>query len=298
MTTKTGYSLYYKYILIREVEKKIIEIFPSDKIQSPVHLSLGCEIPSILVSELTNNLDKIFPSYRGHAAYLAHGGNLKRFWAELYGRKTGAANGYGGSMHMIDLQNGIQGTSAVVASHIPIACGTAYTMKNSENLVIVYFGDGATETGSFFESINLSDLYDLPMVFICENNKKADSSPLKSRRKQDILRNYINPFCNLRTQVIKKEEDIKTKLRLTELWVSYTGRYRKPCFIEYEVEREIDHVGIDGFIDNEIPYFQFGIEKNEANDIRKEVLKKVEESIEFAEKSPYPTELLGWENAF
>ena len=289
-----GINEYYKYLLIREVEKKIIEIFPSDKIQSPVHLSFGGELPSILISSHTTELDKIFPSYRGHAAYFSHGGNLKRFFAELYGKATGASSGYGGSMHMIDLQKGIQGTSAVVASHIPIACGTAYTMKETNNIVVVYFGEGATESGSFFESINLADLYNLPVLFVCENNSLADSSPMKNRRKKNRIYDYVKSFFHYRINYIEDDIPMKYKRIRIEHAISKIRTDRKPCFFEFQTLREIDHVGIDNFVDNELHPIYFEISDNDAYGIKEEILKRIDEAIKFAEKSPIPENLIGW----
>ena len=120
------YRSLYK---IRRVEEEIARIYPSDKIKSPIHLSLGQEAVAVGVCETLAAQDIVFGSYRSHAMYMAKGGDLKRMFAELYGKATGVAGGKGGSMHLIDVDNFIMGTSAVVGTTIPEAVGYAYGLK-------------------------------------------------------------------------------------------------------------------------------------------------------------------------
>ena len=123
--TKFYRSLYR----IRRVEEEISRIYPSDKIKSPVHLSVGQEAVSVGVCEALLQDDTVFGSYRSHAMYLAKGGDMNRMIAELYGKSTGVAGGKGGSMHLVDVEHSIMGTSAVVATTIPEAVGYAYGLK-------------------------------------------------------------------------------------------------------------------------------------------------------------------------
>jgi TPP-dependent pyruvate/acetoin dehydrogenase alpha subunit len=131
---------------IRRVEEKIAEIYPTDKIKSPVHLSIGQEAVSVGVCEALAPQDVAFCTYRSHALYLAKGGDLKAMFAELYGKATGCAKGKGGSMHLIDTQAGVMGASAVVGTTIPNAVGYAYAMKHrrSDTVVVSFFGDGCS----------------------------------------------------------------------------------------------------------------------------------------------------------
>ncbi len=124
--------LYRALYRIRRVEEKIIELYPSDKIKSPVHLSIGQEAVSVGVCAALAREDIAFGTYRGHALYLAKGGDLKRMLAELYGKADGAARGKAGSMHLIDVAAGMMGTSAIVATTIPQAVGYAFALKSKQ----------------------------------------------------------------------------------------------------------------------------------------------------------------------
>src|ERR1051325_9461334 len=134
---------------IRRVEEEIAAVYPSDKIKSPVHLSIGQESVSVGVCEALRPDDVVFGTYRSHAMYLAKGGDLRAMIAELYGRQTGCAKGKGGSMHLVDVAHGVMGSSAVVGTTIPNAVGYAYALKyrRSDRVVASFFGDGATDEG-------------------------------------------------------------------------------------------------------------------------------------------------------
>src|SRR5216684_5970163 len=137
--------LYRKLQLVRRVEEAIAQIYPSDKIKSPVHLSIGQEAASAGVCDVLRADDVVSASYRGHAAYLAKGGDLNAMIAELYGKDTGCARGKGGSMHLVGMERGILGGSAVVGTTIPVAVGYALALKREGKgrVVVSFFGDGA-----------------------------------------------------------------------------------------------------------------------------------------------------------
>jgi TPP-dependent pyruvate/acetoin dehydrogenase alpha subunit len=164
--------------LIRRVEEEVARIYPTDKIKSPVHLSIGQEAVSVGVCEALRPHDVVFGFYRSHALYLAKGGDLKKMIAELYAKVTGCAKGKGGSMHLVDVEHGIMGTSAVVGTGIPQAVGFAYALKvkRSDAVVADFFGDGAVDEGVFHESMNFAALKKLPIIFVCENNSYAINS--------------------------------------------------------------------------------------------------------------------------
>jgi TPP-dependent pyruvate/acetoin dehydrogenase alpha subunit len=176
--------LYRALYRIRRVEEQIAEIYPSDKIMSPVHLSIGQEAVSVGVCGVLDPDDVVFGSYRCHALYLAKGGDLKAMIAELYGKEPGCAKGKAGSMHLIDVGAGVMGASAVVATTIPQAVGYAMAVKarRQRRIVACFFGDGAVEEGAFHESLNFAALKKLPVLFICENNSYAIHSRERDRR--------------------------------------------------------------------------------------------------------------------
>ena len=173
---------------IRRVEEKCCEVYASDKIQSPIHLSIGQELASVAVCAALRKTDKVFGSYRSHALYLAKGGKLRAFVAELYGKSTGCARGKGGSMHLVEPEAGLLGTSAIVGSLIPVATGYAWAqkLKGSSVVTVCFFGDGATEEGCYFEALNFAALHSLPILFVCENNGYAIHTPLTARQSTSI----------------------------------------------------------------------------------------------------------------
>ncbi len=167
--------LYRALYRIRRVEEEVARAYPTDKIKSPVHLSIGQEAVSVGVCHPLRPQDVVFGTYRGHAMYLAKGGDLNAMVAELFGKATGCTRGKGGSMHLIDPDAGVMGTSAVVGTTIANAAGYAYALKlrRSDAVVVSFFGDGATDEGVFAETLNFAVLKQLPVLFVCENNGYA-----------------------------------------------------------------------------------------------------------------------------
>jgi TPP-dependent pyruvate/acetoin dehydrogenase alpha subunit len=168
-------GLYRALIRIRRLEEEIARVYPTDKIKSPVHLSIGQEAVSVGVCAALGPRDVVFGTYRGHALYLAKGGDMREMVAELYGRATGCSGGKGGSMHLIAPEQGVMGMSAVVGTTIANAVGYAYGLRyrRTDAIVTSFFGDGATEEGVFAESLNFAVLKRLPILFVCENNGYA-----------------------------------------------------------------------------------------------------------------------------
>jgi TPP-dependent pyruvate/acetoin dehydrogenase alpha subunit len=167
--------LYRSLYRIRRVEEEVARVYATDKIKSPVHLSIGQESVSVGVCDALRPDDVVFGTYRGHALYLAKGGDMSAMVAELFGKVTGCTRGKGGSMHLIDTECGVMGTSAVVGTTIANAAGYAYALKlrRSDAVVASFFGDGASEEGVFAETLNFAVLKRLPILFVCENNGYA-----------------------------------------------------------------------------------------------------------------------------
>jgi len=182
-------DLYKTMLKIRLAELKVAQVYPSDKVQSPIHLSIGQEAIAAGLCRAMRQSDHLYGTYRGHAIYLAKGGGLNEMFAELYAKDTGCARGRGGSMHLISLENGLMGCSAIVASTIPLAAGDALAakMQKKDRVSVVIFGDGAVDEGVFFETLNFAKLKNLPVIFVCENNNYAVHSPVKDRHPQKDL---------------------------------------------------------------------------------------------------------------
>ncbi|CAA7627644.1 putative pyruvate dehydrogenase E1 component, alpha subunit [Candidatus Terasakiella magnetica] len=185
MHSKDTISRLYRSVLrIRRFEEVAADIYPSDKIKSPVHLAIGQEQVSVGVCDVLEDGDWVGGSYRSHAMHLAKGGTMNGLMAEMFGKETGCCRGKGGSMHIIDVGAGVMGSSAVVGTQIPMATGYALAAKAAGRgrVVAVFFGDGASEEGCFYESLNFAALRKLPILFVCENNGYAIHEPLAKRR--------------------------------------------------------------------------------------------------------------------
>ena len=180
-------KMFYQALFIRRVEEKLIDLYPSDVIQSPVHLSIGQESVAVGICNALDTNDWLFINYRGHAYYLARNAPLDAFFAELMGRIGGLSKGKGGSMHLAAPSHGIMGASAVVASNIPHAVGAALAaqIQKQARVFVAIFGDGALEQGVMHESLNFAALNNLQVLFVCEDNGLAVHSSIAERQAFD-----------------------------------------------------------------------------------------------------------------
>jgi len=174
-------EMFYLMMKIRRVEECLLDIFAQGKIPGFIHVSIGQEaVAAGVCSQLEPN-DYIFTTHRGHGQAIAKGIDLKRFMAEIYGRKDGYCKGKSGSMHIACKEMGIVGSNGIVGGGIPISVGTAFAsvFKGEKRVTVCFFGDGAVNEGTFHESLNLASLWNLPVVFCCENNGWAQFTPQK-----------------------------------------------------------------------------------------------------------------------
>jgi len=299
------YERFYKSLYrIRRVEEEIAAIYSTDKIKSPVHLSIGQEAVAVGVCEALRPNDIVFGTYRSHAAYLAKGGDLNRMIAELYGKVTGCAKGKGGSMHLVDVAHGVMGASAVVGTTIANAVGYAYAMKlkRKDAVVVSFFGDGGTDEGVFHESMNFASLKNLPIVFICENNSYAIHTHLLKRHKDANLceraRSYGMTANQLRNNdVFQIYEQVGAALDDIRL------RHGGPFFFECPTYRLKEHVGpgddfhlgyrtaleADPWIKNDpVKGLAEMVEPTRRRQIEDEVKAEIRAAFAFAEESPFP----------
>jgi pyruvate dehydrogenase E1 component alpha subunit len=235
--------LYRSMYLIRRVEEEIIRLYPTDKIKSPVHLSIGQEAVAAAVCDHLDKADVVFGTYRGHALYLAKGGDVPRMMAELYGKVDGCARGKAGSMHLVDPAVGMMGTSAVVATGVSNAVGAALALKmqRSKAIVVCFFGEGATDEGAWHESMNFASLKKLPILFICENNFFAIYSHVKDRMAGPGLRARSKAY-GIDAELIEDHEPMKLHERAGAA-VAAVRSGAGPRFLECMTYRWRDHVG-------------------------------------------------------
>jgi TPP-dependent pyruvate/acetoin dehydrogenase alpha subunit len=297
-------KFYRSLFRIRRVEEEVARIYPTDKIKSPVHLSIGQEAVAVGVCEALRSDDLVFGTYRGHAFYLAHGGDLKKMIAELYGKETGATKGKGGSMHLVDIEHGVMGTSAVVGTTIPQAVGYALALRiqNRDKLVVSVFGDGAIEEGVFHESMSFASLKRLPMIFVCENNSYAIHAHQRTRQPglniSDRAGSYGMPAERIENgdvfQIYAKVKKAVDELRLGE---------PGPRFFEIMTYRWMEHVGPSqdfhfGYraVSEAEPWFESDqvklvgglITATTRKVIEAEVEAEIQDAFAFAEDSPFP----------
>lgn len=241
--TSDPLRLYHSLRRIRRVEEEVARVYPTDVIKSPVHLSIGQEAAAVGVCEALRPDDVVSGTYRGHAVYLAKGADLNAMIAELYGKSTGCAGGKGGSMHMIDVDHHVLGTSAVVGTTVPIAAGYAWALKQSgsDRIVVAFFGDGATEEGSFSETLNFAALHKLPILFVCENNFYAIHTPLDKRWATRRLCERVATY-GIPVELID-DGDVERIHAATARAAAAMRQGGGPAFLEIHAYRWKEHVG-------------------------------------------------------
>ena len=298
--------LYRSLYRIRRIEEEVARVYPSDKIKSPVHLSIGQEAVAAGVCEALRPTDVVFGTYRGHALYLAKGGDVKRMIAELYGKVTGCAKGKGGSMHLVDLSAGVMGTSAVVGTTIPHAVGYAYAtrLQGKDTVVACFFGDGAIDEGVFHESMNFAALKRLPVLFICENNFYSIHSQQLTRQPASNIveraRAYSMPAERVEDSDVLRIHHL-VKEAIEEMRAEKSG----PRFFECLTYRWKEHVGHHDdfdkgyrsiseaepwFANDQVKRLAHLLEPRVREEIEAEVEAEIRAAFEFAERSPFPSE--------
>lgn len=234
--------LFSELIRIRLFELKCAQMKKVGDIRGPVHLAIGQEAIPVGISQNLRKSDSIYSAHRSHAHLLALGSDPENVFAEILGRSTGVSGGFGGSMHLVDKSVGFQGSVPIVAGTIPLAVGAAFAAKyrGTEDIAVVYFGDGALEEGVAQESLNLASIMQLPILFVCENNYMASHMHLSQRQAQADLTRFAsaNDIDSIRLdgnnpiEIFVQSKAIINKIRSD----------RKPFFIEFLTYRQLGHV--------------------------------------------------------
>lgn len=303
-------NLFSKMLRIRKIEEKISSTYHELEMRCPVHLSIGQEAIAVGICENLKKNDKIVTAHRSHAHFLAKGGSLNKMISELYGKETGCAKGLGGSMHLIDLKSGVYAAVPIVGSTIPIGTGIAWAnkLKKNKDIVVAFFGDGATEEGVFFESLDFATLHNLPILFVCENNEYSVYSHISKRQssKRDITKiaksmgvNSLKIDGNLVEKVFSNSKKIIDKIRKSP----------RPFLIELKTYRNLEHCGPNNddklgyrkkeylnFWEKKCPiknYKHYLKNKRYLSDInemkiKKKIEKEITKAFEFAKKSKFP----------
>jgi len=245
--------LYRDMLRLRVIEETIADLYPQEQMRCPVHLCIGQEAIAVGVCAQLQSDDYVFSGHRSHGHYLAKGGDLKAMMAEIYGKAAGCSRGKGGSMHLLDLDAGFLGATPIVASTIPIAVGAAFgtAMRGEKRVTVTFFGEAATEEGTFHESIQFAALKKLPVVFICENNFFSVYSPMKVRQAEGR-----EVYALARGHGVESRKadgnDVLEVSRLARQAVERARQGGGPSFLEFTTYRWREHCG-PGY-DNDLGY--------------------------------------------
>ena len=301
-------NIYKNFLKIRYTEQEIAKRYSENEMRCPTHLSIGQEAVSAVYSSIVNKNDYAVSTHRGHAHYIAKGGNLNSLIAELYGKETGCSKGKGGSMHLIDLDVNFMGTSAIVGNSIPIGVGLglSHKLKNKNFISTIFIGEGATEEGVFFESLNFSIVRNLPILFICENNLYSVYSSLKDRQPKDRKIFKMVQSFGINSSQCDGNNLLDTYEAMSSAYKYVKGK-SKPFFLECKTYRFLEHCGpynddiLNYRPEKEIKYWKkkdplLNINKivkekfteKKLNKIRDNILHEVDNAFLFAKKSKFP----------
>jgi len=246
-------KLFESMLRIRLVEESIANKYSEQKMRCPTHLSIGQEAIAVGVCANLTSQDQVLSTHRAHAHYLAKGGCLKSMMAEIYGKASGCSKGMGGSMHLIDTSVGFMGSTAIVGNTIPVAVGLALEKKltRKKSIACVFFGDGATEEGAFYESVNFAIIHSLPILFICENNLYSVYSGLEVRQPVDRKIYKMVRAMGISAQHGNGNdvEEVARKVKHAKTMILKSGG---PQFLEFDTYRWREHCGPN--FDNNIGY--------------------------------------------
>lgn len=300
LTSALSKKLYFDMLRIRRVEEAIASRYPEQKMRCPVHLSIGQEAVAVGVCKTLLQTDQVISGHRAHAHYLAKGGDLKKMIAEIYGKATGCCKGRGGSMHLVDLEKGMMGSTPIVGGSIPVGVGLAFAtaLKKENRVTAIFFGEGSTEEGVWAESLNFAALKKLPVLFVCENNFYSVYSPLHVRQPAERNRIAIAAAHGLYTDE-GDGNDVEEVYEKTQTAVQRIREGKGPAFVEFTTYRYREHCGPN--FDNHIGYrtqeeASFWEERcplkryqelHDAN-IETQISQEIEEAFRFAIESPFP----------
>ena len=299
-------DMYHEMVLIRRIEERSAELYQQGKIGGFLHLYIGQEAVSTGLISARKPQDRVITAYRDHGVAINSGIPARKVMAELLGKVTGTSKGKGGSMHMADVERNFWGGHAVVGAHLPIATGMALSDQYQEHpaVTICMFGDGATNIGFFHESLNLSKVWNLPILWVCENNKYGMGTTVDRASAVSEIRQKAEGY-NIPNERINGMDVMEVR-QASEKYLEYVREGNGPFFLEIityryrghsmgdperyrqkeEVERwqQDDPIGI---------FRRYLLEQEIANegaldDLDMKATAEIEDAVEFAESSPEP----------
>jgi pyruvate dehydrogenase E1 component alpha subunit len=302
-----NYKILEMMFKVRMVEEEIAKRYSEQKMRCPTHLSIGQEaVPAALSVNLTH-ADLAVSTHRSHAHYLAKGGDLPRMIAEIYGKSAGCSKGKGGSMHLVDLEVGFMGSSAIVGNSIPIGVGLGMSLKldRSKEISVVFLGDGATEQGVYYESLNFAALKDLPILFVCENNAYSVYTSKKDRQPLERSISKVSAAMGVKATELDGNDASRLDVAFRDI-ISEIKAGSGPQLVECATYRSREHCG-PNYDDNlkyrpnsEVAYWSdndpiqkfiaaHAISLDKINEMKSRVEIEIIAAFEFAENSPFPS---------
>ncbi len=309
-------EMYRQMLRIRHFEEKVYELYGQNLVPGTIHLYVGQEAVAVGVCANLRKDDYITSTHRGHGHCIAKGADLRKVMAEILGKKTGYCKGKGGSMHIADFSIGMLGATAVVGAGIPIAVGAGLSIKlrGTDQVVTGFFGDGASNQGTFHESINMAAIWSLPVIFVCENNLYAmgtrQSMVMKIENIADRAAAYGIPGVTV------DGNDVLAVYEAAREAVDRARHGEGPTLIECKTYRHKGHSRFDPATyrpkaeveewlkKDPIPRFKAKLQKmkllteQEAEKLEQEAILAVEEAVKFAMESPYPAPEEALENVY
>jgi pyruvate dehydrogenase E1 component alpha subunit len=295
-------------VTIRVAEEQIAKYYLENKVMSFVHFYVGQEAVAVGVSDALKKTDRMMGNHRSHGHYLAKGGDLKKMVAELLGKEAGCCKGKGGSMHMMDKSVGFVGSTPILGSSVPLACGSAFEQKYSkkDQVTVAFVGDGASEEGVVYETYNLAGLFKLPLLIVIENNLYSVNSKIKDRRASlydtekvvtGLGLTYVKADGNDYVDVAKKAniliEGVRKGIPAVLECVTYRHMaHSAPIFDDAQGYREVDvlekRLEADPIKKIGASLIKLGMSETDLLKIQADILSFVQESIKFAVETPYP----------
>ncbi len=235
-------NIYFSSLRTRLIEEALAKEYFKQEIRTPIHLSIGQEFVASSICNFLSKDDFVISHHRSHAHYFAKNGSLNKFFLELYGKRDGCSKGNGGSMHLIDLSKNFLGATAIVGNSIPVGAGYAYSLKlmKKKGKVCIFIGDGSTEEGVFYETMNFVALKKLPVIIFCENNQYSVFTHISKRRPKKIKINKIVSSIGLKSYCLDSSEPIKYLFELKKILKTNSNQ---PIFIEALTYRHHEHTG-------------------------------------------------------
>ena len=305
MTAEIKIELLRKLILIRRFEERVKELYNQGSIVGAIHLYIGQEAVAVGVCQALRDEDYVFSTHRGHGHAIAKTLDIKPIMAELMGKDTGMSRGHGGSMHLFQPEKGLMGGNGIVGGGIPLALGGAFAAqyRGTDQVSVTFFSDGAANQGTFGESLNLAALFGLPVLFVCENNQYAATTPVKlSTAKLDVT-GRAESYGLPSEQV--DGNDVLAVSRAADQAVRRIREQGGPSFLECVTYRIEPHCGI--LPDNREPgereswyerdpililrnklEAEKTITPEQLEAIEAEVAAQLQAAVAFAEDSPWP----------